>query len=103
MESKRPLRPWGFDAAQINREILPAMWNQSPALEQWMHGGRGLREAKPAYTLTPDQHFVIDQHPTHANLILCGAGHGFKFAPVGRNWSRPGPEVDRATTSSFIA
>ena len=44
-----------------------------------------LREAKPCmYTLTPDQHFVIDQHPGHANLILCGgfSGHGFKFAPV---------------------
>lgn len=36
------------------------------------------------YSLTPDQHFVIDRHPEHANVILCGgfSGHGFKFAPV---------------------
>jgi glycine/D-amino acid oxidase-like deaminating enzyme len=43
------------------------------------------REAKPCmYSLTPDSHFVIDRHPAHANVVLCGgfSGHGFKFAPV---------------------
>jgi glycine/D-amino acid oxidase-like deaminating enzyme len=27
---------------------------------------------------------VVDRHPDHARLILCGgfSGHGFKFAPV---------------------
>jgi glycine/D-amino acid oxidase-like deaminating enzyme len=43
------------------------------------------REAKPClYTLTPDEHFVIDRHPEHARLVLCGgfSGHGFKFAAV---------------------
>lgn len=36
------------------------------------------------YTLTPDRHFVIDNHPDHHNVaIACGfSGHGFKFAPV---------------------
>jgi sarcosine oxidase len=36
------------------------------------------------YTLTPDRHFVIDNHPDHQNVaIACGfSGHGFKFAPV---------------------
>jgi sarcosine oxidase len=36
------------------------------------------------YTLTPDRHFIIDQHPERANVALaCGfSGHGFKFAPV---------------------
>ena len=36
------------------------------------------------YSLTPDEHFVIDRHPGHDNLVLCGgfSGHGFKFAPV---------------------
>jgi sarcosine oxidase len=34
------------------------------------------------YTMSPDEHFVIDAHPEHANVILaCGfSGHGFKFA-----------------------
>ncbi len=36
------------------------------------------------YSLTPDEHFVVDRHPEHSKLILCGAfsGHGFKFVPV---------------------
>jgi sarcosine oxidase len=56
------------------------------ALEQWMPGAaKTFREAKPCmYTLTPDENFVIDRHPDHPDLILCGgfSGHGFKFAPV---------------------
>ncbi|HLW60034.1 MAG TPA: N-methyl-L-tryptophan oxidase [bacterium] len=36
------------------------------------------------YTNTPDQHFIIDRHPAHPNVVLaCGfSGHGFKFACV---------------------
>lgn len=36
------------------------------------------------YTLTPDQHFVIDVHPHHPRVSLAAgfSGHGFKFAPV---------------------
>lgn len=36
------------------------------------------------YTNSPDGHFIIDRHPTSANVtIACGfSGHGFKFAPV---------------------
>ncbi len=36
------------------------------------------------YSLTPDENFVIDRHPRHSSVILCGgfSGHGFKFAPV---------------------
>ena len=76
------------DAKQITREINQASDVEpiARALEQWMPGAaETLRDARPCmYTLTPDQHFVIDQHPGHANLILCGgfSGHGFKFAPV---------------------
>jgi sarcosine oxidase len=76
------------DAQHIKREIDQARDVEpiARAVEQWMPGAAGsLREAKPCmYTLTPDEHFVIDQHPEHANLILCGgfSGHGFKFAPV---------------------
>lgn len=34
------------------------------------------------YNVTPDEHFIIDQHPQHANVwIATGfSGHGFKFA-----------------------
>jgi sarcosine oxidase len=36
------------------------------------------------YTMTPDQHFVVDLLPGHANVaVACGfSGHGFKFSPV---------------------
>jgi len=66
----------------LARDIAPL----ALCLEEWMPGAVGdLREAKPClYSLTPDEHFVIDRHPGHRNLILCGgfSGHGFKFAPV---------------------
>ncbi len=36
------------------------------------------------YSNTPDRHFVVAQHPEHANVtVACGfSGHGFKFVPV---------------------
>jgi sarcosine oxidase len=36
------------------------------------------------YTNTPDEHFIIDTHPTAQHVVIasCCSGHGFKFAPV---------------------
>lgn len=36
------------------------------------------------YTMTPDENFVLDHHPEHANVVYAAgfSGHGFKFAPV---------------------
>jgi glycine/D-amino acid oxidase-like deaminating enzyme len=36
------------------------------------------------YTMTPDEHFIIDRHPDYPHVAYaCGfSGHGFKFAPV---------------------
>lgn len=36
------------------------------------------------YTMTPDEHFIIDSHPDHPQVILAAgfSGHGFKFSPV---------------------
>jgi glycine/D-amino acid oxidase-like deaminating enzyme len=36
------------------------------------------------YSVTPDEHFVVGQHPEHPQVsIACGfSGHGFKFVPV---------------------
>ncbi|MEP7248941.1 MAG: N-methyl-L-tryptophan oxidase [Spartobacteria bacterium] len=76
------------DAASVDREIDYARDIAPIAadMEQWMPGAcTGFRAAKPClYTLTPDGHFVIDRHPAHPRLVLCGgfSGHGFKFAPV---------------------
>jgi sarcosine oxidase len=36
------------------------------------------------YTCTPDEHFIIDEHPDHENVYIAAgfSGHGFKFTPV---------------------
>ena len=36
------------------------------------------------YTMTNDEHFVIDHHPQYENVIFAAglSGHGFKFTPV---------------------
>ncbi|MEY2521039.1 MAG: sarcosine oxidase [Verrucomicrobiota bacterium] len=75
-------------AEEIDREVDMAR-DVSPIaheLQRWMPGAAAtFREAKPCmYSLTPDGNFVIDRHPAHSNVVLCGgfSGHGFKFAPV---------------------
>ncbi len=34
------------------------------------------------YTNTPDEHFIVDRHPEHAQVVVVSAcsGHGFKFS-----------------------
>ncbi|MEZ5558060.1 MAG: N-methyl-L-tryptophan oxidase [Pseudomonadales bacterium] len=36
------------------------------------------------YTMSPDEHFLLDRHPRHDNVLFCAglSGHGFKFASV---------------------
>ncbi|MFK8112977.1 MAG: N-methyl-L-tryptophan oxidase [Rubripirellula sp.] len=36
------------------------------------------------YTVTPDEHFVVDHHPQHDNVVVVAglSGHGFKFTSV---------------------
>lgn len=36
------------------------------------------------YTLTDDEHFIVDHHPENPNIAFAAgmSGHGFKFAPV---------------------
>jgi sarcosine oxidase len=46
--------------------------------------GRCLSSVVCLYTNTPDEHFWIDRHPAHTNVLVASpcSGHGFKFAPV---------------------
>lgn len=34
------------------------------------------------YTMTPDEHFIVDRHPAHAHVVIGAgfSGHGFKFS-----------------------
>ena len=43
-----------------------------------------VRHSVCQYTMTPDQHFIVDRHPQWPNVALAAgfSGHGFKFAPV---------------------
>ncbi len=36
------------------------------------------------YTMSPDQHFIVDRHPEHPHIAFAAglSGHGFKFAPI---------------------
>jgi glycine/D-amino acid oxidase-like deaminating enzyme len=36
------------------------------------------------YTMTPDEHFVVDRHPRHPQVAFAAglSGHGFKFTSV---------------------
>jgi sarcosine oxidase len=36
------------------------------------------------YTNTPDEHFILDYHPIHREVVIASpcSGHGFKFSPV---------------------
>jgi sarcosine oxidase len=57
-----------------------------PALAGDFDGARSrLRNAATClYTMTPDEHFIVDHHPRHKNVVFAAgfSGHGFKFAPV---------------------
>lgn len=56
------------------------------ALDAFVPGAAGklLASAVCKYEFTPDEDFIIDSHPEHANVLLAGgfSGHGFKFASV---------------------
>ncbi len=43
---------------------------------------RVVKSAVCAYTVTPDRHFIIDQHPTlpHTLVVSACSGHGFKHS-----------------------
>jgi sarcosine oxidase len=47
-------------------------------------GGALLSSRVCMFTNTPDEHFLIDFHPDHDNVIIASpcSGHGFKFASV---------------------
>ncbi len=74
-------------ARDINREIDPDEEAYLlDVLQKYLPGAAGpvLSSVTCMYTMTPDEHFIIDRHPEHANVVFgCGfSGHGYKFAPA---------------------
>ena len=55
-------------------------------LDRYMPGASGpiVKRATCMYTMTPDEDFIVELHPEHAQVaIACGfSGRGFKFSPT---------------------
>jgi sarcosine oxidase len=55
-------------------------------LSQYLPGvGRPMqRRSVCFYTMSPDEHFLVDRHPQHENVLFVAglSGHGFKFTSV---------------------
>lgn len=84
------------------------------ALNAFLPGAAGklLRGSACKYELTPDEHFIIDKHPEHSNVLLAGgfSGHGFKFSSaVGEllanqiELGRWGQEIGRFSATRFLS
>lgn len=74
-------------AADIRREVTASEVEAVRAvLRRFLPDADGLLRASVVclYTNTPDEHFWIDRHPAHPQVLIASpcSGHGFKFAPV---------------------
>lgn len=73
---------------RIDRDVSAAERKEMRAmLAQRIPGLAGAHIATKVcmYTLTPDEHFVVDHLPGHGDQVIVAAGfsgHGFKFTPV---------------------
>ena len=73
------------DPDRVRREVSAA---ETEALRATMArcvpdaAGRLRQAAVCLYTNTPDQHFIVDRHPAHEQVVIASpcSGHGFKFA-----------------------
>ncbi|MDJ0730740.1 MAG: N-methyl-L-tryptophan oxidase [Crocosphaera sp.] len=55
-------------------------------LKQYLPNANGelIETRRCLYTMTPDKHFIVDQHPEYANIFIAAgfSGHGFKFTTL---------------------
>jgi sarcosine oxidase len=75
------------DASSLDRAIRPDdIRLVKDALATWIPAAAGEFVSGKAcmYTLTPDEHFIIDHHPGDERIVIAGgfSGHGFKFCSV---------------------
>lgn len=75
-EPGAPLPPFGA-RAEDGRDV-------SDFMERYMPGVRptAAKGAACVYTMTPDEHFIVDRHPAYPHIAIGAgfSGHGFKFA-----------------------
>jgi sarcosine oxidase len=75
------------DPLLVNREIDPYEAERVLSfLEHHLPNSTdGLAEYQTClYTMSPDEHFIVDRHPAEPNVVFAAglSGHGFKFTPV---------------------
>ncbi|WP_307408131.1 N-methyl-L-tryptophan oxidase [Neobacillus ginsengisoli] len=70
------IRPYGLDDEKDIRSFLQKFMP--------LANGPLLKGSTCLYTLTPDEHFIIDQHPEFSHVFISTgfSGHGFKFSSV---------------------
>ncbi len=71
----------------LRRDVDPAEVDAVRSLlETLIPGAAGAHRGSRVcpYTNTPDEHFLLDLHPDHPEVVLASAcsGHGFKFGPA---------------------
>ncbi len=73
-------------AGELRREIDDREAESvTSAMRSLVHGVGAIRDRQVCmYTMTPDEDFIVDRHPDHANVTFAAgfSGHGFKFAPA---------------------
>lgn len=74
-------------ADHVRREVgLDEVERMRKLLLRFLPGAAGhLKSAEVCvYTNTPDEHFLLDQHPRHPSVFIASpcSGHGFKFSSV---------------------
>ncbi|WBJ99330.1 N-methyl-L-tryptophan oxidase [Methylocystis parvus] len=77
-------------AAPEDKDRLPPSAQRIAPLRQFVRDclpfaqDEMLRTSHCIYTMTPDEDFIIDRHPTAPELVFAAgfSGHGFKFASV---------------------
>jgi sarcosine oxidase len=75
------------DPLAVDRNVLPT---EQQSLERFLRRHlpgvptRITDHTVCLYTMSPDEHFLVDHHPRHPNVAFAAglSGHGFKFAPV---------------------
>ncbi|WP_029214421.1 N-methyl-L-tryptophan oxidase [Kallotenue papyrolyticum] len=74
-------------ADSVERAVAPAEGDELRRLLAARFRGLDTPPARAGvclYTNSPDEHFIIDRHPAHAQVVVAAAcsGHGFKFCSV---------------------
>ena len=75
------------DPARVNRDLDEGARRRVDAFSQAYLQTKidpYLRHAVCMYTMSPDEHFIVDTHPRHPQVVFAAglSGHGFKFASV---------------------